>query len=44
VYGYPDEIVAQARKASAWLVQAIRDGDVEPFAGHFRPWLALVSS
>ena len=43
-YGYPDEIVAQARKASSWLVQAIRDGDVEPFAGHFRRWLALVTS
>lgn len=41
-FGYPDEVVRQARAAAQGLLDAVRD-DVEPFAGHFRRWLALVS-
>lgn len=39
-YGYPEEVVRQARAAASWLVGAIRT-PVEPFADHFRRWLAL---
>jgi protein associated with RNAse G/E len=41
-FGYPDDVVAEATAASFWLAQALGDG-TEPFATHFRPWLALVS-
>ncbi|HEY7226358.1 MAG TPA: DUF402 domain-containing protein [Micromonosporaceae bacterium] len=41
-FGYPDEVVAQARAASQWLAQVLGDG-TEPFATQFRPWLAQVS-
>ena len=39
-FGYPDEVVRQARTASAWLLDALHTG-AEPFAGHFDRWLAL---
>lgn len=39
-FGYPDEVVRQARGAAGWLVEAIRGG-VEPFGGHFHRWLSL---
>jgi uncharacterized protein len=42
LYGYPSEVIAQARAASAWLATALADG-TEPFASAFRPWLAQVS-
>ncbi len=41
-YGYPDEVVAEARAASLWLARALGDG-TEPFATGFRPWLAQVT-
>jgi uncharacterized protein len=41
-FGYPDEVVAEATKASLWLVSALGDGS-EPFATAFRPWLAQVT-
>ncbi|HEX6500376.1 MAG TPA: DUF402 domain-containing protein [Micromonosporaceae bacterium] len=37
-YGYPDQVVAQARAAAHWLVGALGDG-TEPFASAYRPWL-----
>ena len=40
-FGYPDEVVTQARAASDWLATALGDG-TEPFASVFRSWLALV--
>jgi hypothetical protein len=41
-FGYPDEVVTQARAASFWLAGALADG-TEPFATAFRPWLAAVT-
>lgn len=40
-FGYPPDVVRQARAASRWLAVALADG-TEPFAGAFRPWLAQV--
>lgn len=40
-FGYPDEVVAEARAAAQWLVGALGDG-TEPFASAYRKWLALV--
>jgi hypothetical protein len=40
-FGYPDEVVAPARAAAAWLRAALRDG-VQPFASGYRPFLAQV--
>lgn len=40
LFGYPEEVVTQARAASAWLLDALHSG-AEPFAGHFHRWLAL---
>jgi uncharacterized protein len=37
-YGYPAEVISQARQAAAWLMAAIKDG-AEPFAGSYRAWL-----
>jgi protein associated with RNAse G/E len=41
-FGYPVEVVVQARAASDWLAIALGDG-TEPFASEFRPWLAIVT-
>jgi len=41
-FGYPEEVVTQARAASYWLATALADG-TEPFASAFRPWLAAVT-
>jgi protein associated with RNAse G/E len=40
-FGYPDELVAQARAAAEWLYGALGDG-TEPFATAYRTWLAQV--
>jgi hypothetical protein len=40
-FGYPEELVAAARAAAGWLVEALSDG-TEPFASAYRPWLELV--
>jgi protein associated with RNAse G/E len=42
VFGYPDQVVVEAMKASHWLAEALSNG-TEPFASAFEPWLALVS-
>ena len=39
--GYPDEVVAGALDAAESLHSALT-GDQEPFAGHYRNWLARV--
>jgi uncharacterized protein len=41
-FGYPDELVTQARTAAAWLYEALGDG-TEPFATAYRKWLALIT-
>lgn len=41
-FGYPDDVVASARAASAELLGALGDG-TEPFASAYRKWLALVT-
>jgi len=41
-FGYPDDVVTEARAASAWLMDALGDG-TEPFASAYRKWLALVA-
>jgi len=41
-FGYPAEVVSEAMAASYWLAEALGDG-TEPFATHFRTWLAQVS-
>jgi protein associated with RNAse G/E len=40
-FGYPDEVVDQARAAADKLLVALADG-TEPFASHYRKWLADV--
>jgi uncharacterized protein len=40
-FGYPDELVTQARGAAEWLFEALGDG-TEPFAAAYRKWLNLV--
>jgi hypothetical protein len=39
--GYPEEVVAPARAAAAWLRTALASG-VQPFASAYRPFLAQV--
>lgn len=39
-FGYPDEVIRQARAASSWLLDSLH-GEAEPFGGHFRRWLEL---
>jgi protein associated with RNAse G/E len=41
LFGYPDEVVAEARAAAAKLFVELGDG-TEPFATAYRKWLALV--
>lgn len=40
-FGYPDELVAEARAAAGRLVTALGDG-TEPFASAYRRWLSQV--
>jgi protein associated with RNAse G/E len=40
-FGYPDEVVAPARAAAAWLRAALANG-TQPFASAYRPFLAQV--
>ncbi|GIH10258.1 hypothetical protein Rhe02_83250 [Rhizocola hellebori] len=39
-FGYPEEVIRQARASAAALLDALHEG-AEPFAGHFHRWLAL---
>ena len=41
LYGYPADVVAEARTAARWLCAAL-DGGTEPFATAYRKWLNLV--
>lgn len=41
-YGYPDDVMAAARAASAWLYDALTSG-AEPFAGGYKVWLDQVT-
>jgi uncharacterized protein len=41
-YGYPAEVIGQARQAADWLMAAIKDG-AEPFAGGYRAWLDWIA-
>jgi len=41
-FGYPDDVIENARAAARWLLGALGDG-TEPFASAYRKWLALVS-
>jgi uncharacterized protein len=40
-YGYPAEIVSQAERAAAWLLDAVGSG-VEPFGSLYQAWLDKV--
>ena len=40
MFGYPDEVIRQARTAASWLLDSLH-GEAEPFGGHFRRWLEL---
>jgi protein associated with RNAse G/E len=40
-FGYPDEVVAPARSAAAWLHTVLGDG-TQPFASDYLPFLAQV--
>jgi protein associated with RNAse G/E len=40
-FGYPDDVVAEARSSAQWLFGALGDG-TEPFATAYKKWLALV--
>jgi protein associated with RNAse G/E len=40
-FGYPDDVVAQAKAAAGWLYEALSNG-TEPFASAYRRWLELV--
>lgn len=40
-FGYPEDVVTNARAAAEWLFGALGDG-TEPFASAYRKWLALV--
>jgi len=42
LYRYPDDVIAQAEQAAAWLQEAIKGGS-EPFTTVYRAWLELVS-
>ncbi len=41
LFGYPDDVIAEAEAASRMLLGALEDG-TEPFATAYRKWLALV--
>lgn len=41
-FGYPEEVVKQARAAAQWLLEAVRTNQ-EPFTTHFHRWLAHVA-
>jgi uncharacterized protein len=41
-YQYPAEVISQAERAAAWLVEVISAG-AEPFATEYRAWLDQVS-
>jgi protein associated with RNAse G/E len=41
-FGYPEEVVAPARAAAAWLRIALHNG-TQPFASAYRPFLAQVN-
>jgi protein associated with RNAse G/E len=41
-FGYPEEVVGEARAASEKLLVALGDGS-EPFAGDYRKWLTVIS-
>ena len=41
-FGYPDEVVSEARAAAARLFGALGDGS-EPFASAYRKWLSAVA-
>jgi protein associated with RNAse G/E len=41
-YGYPADVISQAKKAARWLQAALADG-TEPFASTYRSYLALVT-
>jgi protein associated with RNAse G/E len=40
-FGYPDDVVTQARAAAEWLYGVLGNG-TEPFASAYRRWLSLV--
>ena len=40
-FGYPDDVIAEAREAAEHLMTALGDG-TEPFATAYRKWLNLV--
>jgi len=40
-YGYPDDVISEAERATAWLLDAI-SAKAEPFGAVFRGWLELV--
>ncbi|GLW32310.1 DUF402 domain-containing protein [Actinoplanes regularis] len=42
-FGYPDEVVTAATGAATELHAALT-GDTEPFAGHYRKWLARAAA
>jgi uncharacterized protein len=42
LYGYPPEVVKQARNAAQFLLDALRDG-AQPFAGGFHHWLDQIT-
>ena len=41
-FGYPDDLVTSARRTSAWLLDALRDG-TQPFATAYRQFLSQVN-
>jgi protein associated with RNAse G/E len=41
-YGYPPEVIQQARAAAEWLAGALRDR-VEPFGTGYRHWLDMIA-
>lgn len=41
-YQYPAEVISEAERATAWLVEVI-SGGAEPFATEYRAWLDKVS-
>lgn len=40
-FGYPEEVIAEARAAAGWLVTALSTG-AQPFAGGYHRWLDQV--
>jgi hypothetical protein len=42
LFGYPDDVVAEARTAASRLLVALDDGS-EPFAAHYRKYLQEVA-